>query len=52
MNITVKKIRKLNPWITTNEQAKKIIKDYHSKPKVSLNTIITEAQRVKTDGRY
>ncbi len=52
MKITVKQIRKLNPWIKTDEQAKKIIKDYHTKPKIDLRDIITEAKQVKIDGRY
>lgn len=47
--ITIKTIRKLNPWIKTNAQARKIIKDYHTKPKAVL--IITEQQRVKREGR-
>jgi len=35
-NISVKKIRKLNTWIKSDEQAKKIIKDINTKPSASM----------------
>lgn len=43
--LTVKRLRKLNKWIKTDEQAKKIIKDYYSKPKVSLNNVINRKDK-------
>lgn len=49
---SIKTIRKLNPWIKSDAQARKIIKTYHTTPKKSLNLIITEAQRVKQEGRF
>ena len=50
--VTIKKLRKLNPWIKSDEQAKKIIKTYHTKPKKSLSKIMTEAAKVKQEGRF
>lgn len=51
MTITIKRIRKLNPWIKSDEQARKIIKTYHTEPKAILR-IETEAQKVKRTGNY
>lgn len=60
-NITINKLRKLNKWIKTDEQAIKIIKDINNKPSISFDSLIlesqsikkplTEAQRVKQEGR-
>ena len=38
--ISVKRLRKLNPSIKSDKQARKILKDYKNKPKCVLNISI------------
>ena len=39
-SITVRELRKRNPWIKTDEQARKIISDVNSKPSSPLMAVV------------
>jgi hypothetical protein len=51
-NITVRQLRKLNPWIKTDKQAEDIIRNINTRPSISLSQLLRQSGKTgKNKGR-